>query len=393
MTLEGLQAKGSPIAFAPRPHNFRYKLLRVSIVSDAIAGRNGVGTYYQDLREHLHDRVEHIGLIAPGLDRQSELERFSVPMLGDMTQRMVWPHIRALYRMLDDQNPNLVVVPSIGAYSYFGLRYAKARKIPIVVANHTSFDRLLSLYWPAVVSRPLGAILQRLNRWLIGQASMIASLNTEAYEDAKALGAESVRIMGTPVAADFLRKPIVRRCDQISRVIFVGRLAIEKGLDQILAAAKVHSQLEFVVVGDGPGRRAVESAASELANVRYLGWLSRGQVLEELDRSDLLLLPSTIESFGTVALEALARERYVLLRPGCGIVKWPSLASGLFFIDDGKSVAEALDRLIKTPVETRDQIARRSWEAVHEFNVNTIRLWLNFLADAMGTHREEHQDA
>ena len=367
----------------------RHQRLRVSIVSDAIVGRNGVGTYYLDLMEHLRDRVDHIDLIAPELDRRFRLERFAIPMPGDTTQRLIWPRVGELNQMLDKQSPNLMIIPSIGACSFFGLRYAKARNIPVIVANHTNFNCLLSLYFSDFISLPLGLILRKLNRWLIRQASMIASVNPDAYEDAKALGAESIRIMGTPVAAEFLRTPPAPRRDQISRVIFIGRLAIEKGLDQVLAAAKAHSRIEFAVAGDGPGRGVVEKAASTLPNINYLGWLSRDRVLQELDRSEVLLLPSAIESFGTVALEALARRRYVLLRPDCGIAKWPSLSSGLFYIDKDESAAETLSRLIATPVGARDQIARGSWDSVLDFNRYTIHLWLDCLADAVDCQRAD----
>ncbi|MEO9593696.1 glycosyltransferase [Rhodopirellula bahusiensis] len=360
--------------------------LRIVIVSDAVAGRNGLGTYYLDLIEHLRDQVGHISLIGPTSDRQSELEGMSLPMPGDKTQRMVCPRVAALNRMLDERNPNLVIIPTIGAFSYFGLRYASSRQIPMVIAHHTNFDRLLSLYWPGLVAKPLGWMLRQLNEWLIGQASMVASLNTEAYEDAVALGAQQARIMGTPIATSFLRVPPAPRNDSIRRVIFVGRLAAEKGVEEVLDSARKYPQIEFAIAGDGPGREVVEASASTLRNVRYLGWLSRDRVREELDRSEVLMLPSAIETFGTVALEALARERYVLLRSECGIAKWPSLASGLFYIDEEDSVADSLGKLLAKPVEARDQIARRSWDAVHDFNQHTIRVWLEFLAEAVDRH-------
>ena len=217
---------------------------------------------------------------------------------------------------------------------------------------------------------------------MLGQATSVAALNSDAFEDASSLGAESIRIMGTPVAADFLRVPKCERSDKIRRVIFVGRLALEKGLDQVLSAAAALPDIDFSIAGDGPGRRHIEKAVQRLGNVQYLGWLSRTGVLKELDRSDLLLLPSSIEAFGTVALEALARGRHVLVRPECGIAKWPSLTRGLFTIQPNESVVDALTRLIKTPPASRNQISQRGWNAVEDFNCHTIRRWLEFLADA-----------
>ena len=365
------------------PPSDRHKQLRVSIVSDAIIGRNGVGTYYLDLIEHLRDSVGSIDLIGPTQKRDPSFEKFSIPMPGDGTQRLVWPRVSELNRRLDQQRPNLIIIPSLGACSYFGIQYAKSNGIPVVVVNHTNFDHLLSLYWSNWISRPLGWMLHKLNRWLIGQAKLVAALNGDAYEDAVALGANGVRIMGTPVAADFINKSIVPSGKEIRRVIFVGRFAAEKGLDQVLAAAKVHSEIEFAIAGDGPARELVERASATHANVHYLGWLPRHRVLEELDDSDVLVLPSAIESFGTVALEALSRRRCVLLRPDCGIAKWPSLAKGLFYIQPGETVADALHRMIAMDSCTRDDIAKTSWDSVSDFNRNTIRLWLSFMADAI----------
>lgn len=39
--------------------------LRVAVVSDAAAERNGVGTYYHDLVQHLRGRVDRAELFCP----------------------------------------------------------------------------------------------------------------------------------------------------------------------------------------------------------------------------------------------------------------------------------------------------------------------------------------
>ena len=361
----------------------RYQKLRVSIVSDAIVGRNGVGTYYQDLIEHLDDWVDSIQLICPSDDRKAPLELFSLPMLGDRTQRLIWPRVGALHAELDRQKPNLVIIPSLGALSYFGLRYAKQRNIPVLVVSHTNFDRLLPLYFPSFVASPLQAVLGRLNRWLIRQANCVGALNSDAFEEATKLGAsDSARVMGTPVAIDFLRQPILSTPNEIRRIVFVGRLALEKGLDQVLDAAAKMPDIQFAVAGDGPGRAEVKRADKRLSNFEYLGWLGRQDVLRQIDQSDVLVLPSKIEAFGTVALEALSRARYVLLRPEAGIAKWPSLAQGLFYIQEGQTVADGLSSMLELTKTQRDAIAKQSWDAVRDFNDHTVRRWLKFLADA-----------
>ena len=54
------------------------------------------------------------------------------------------------------------------------------------------------------------------------------------------------------------------------RIVFVGRLSSEKGVDTLVRAAKaVDGEIE--IIGDGPQRKMLEAMAG--ANVRFLGAL------------------------------------------------------------------------------------------------------------------------
>ncbi|MEO1527251.1 MAG: glycosyltransferase [Planctomycetota bacterium] len=363
--------------------------LRVAIVSDAIAGRNGVGTYYPDLIEHLEPSVDSIQLLGPTDPRDRSLEAAWLPMPGDLSQRVVWPRRKELYRRLDEQDPNLIVIPAIGAFSYFAMRYAERKKIPFVLVNHTNFDQLLSLYWPDFISKPLGYVLSRVYAMGMRRAAAVAAMNSESLDQARDLGARMVRVMGTPISPEFIQKPVESRVTEIKRVTFVGRLAAEKGLDHLLEAAKTLRDVEFRIAGDGPRRSRVERTAAQHSNVRYLGWLSRENVLREMDETDVLVLPSSVETFGTVALEALARRRYVLVRRQCGISKWPAFAEGLFYIEADEPVAAAITRMRDQSVEQRDSVGRVGWAAVNSFNEYTNRVWLRFMTDAAGLSEAE----
>ncbi|MEM0926101.1 MAG: hypothetical protein AAGJ83_08700, partial [Planctomycetota bacterium] len=92
--------------------------LNVAIVSDAITGRNGVGTYYTDLIAHLREELNEICLIAPQKTPDTQLERFSIPMPGDRSQRLVWPRRKFLESSLDAIGPDVVIIPALGALSY-----------------------------------------------------------------------------------------------------------------------------------------------------------------------------------------------------------------------------------------------------------------------------------
>lgn len=96
-------------------------------------------------------------------------------------------------------------------------------------------------------------------------------------------------------------------------VVCIGRLEfIGKGIDILLeawaqASKKVDGNL--VIAGTGPDYQKVRYAiaASDLGNrVRMVGWISGPEKFELLAAARLVVVPSRAETFGLVALEALA---------------------------------------------------------------------------------------
>lgn len=84
---------------------------------------------------------------------------------------------------------------------------------------------------------------------------------------------------------------------------FLGRLSPEKEARHVLKIAKANRDLHFRISGDGPEKSFLEAEISTLglSNVELTGWLEPANCLPN---SALLILPSKVESFGIVILEA-----------------------------------------------------------------------------------------
>lgn len=352
--------------------------------------RNGVGTYYEDLMAQLVDQLGEIELVAPQGKPKAAHERFSIPLPGDKTQRLAYPRTKVLRKRMEEGDVNVVIIPSLGAYSYYGLRMARKLGAGVIVAHHTNFDRLVDLYWPRILAWPTKQVIRSLTNWLIRRADVVVTMNVESLQDARARGAKDAKIVGTPLSTRFVHEPMQPRLPTPRRAVFVGRLAAEKGIGDILNTAERRPDYQFVIVGDGPLRNRVEQAEAKLDNLSYRGWQERDGVMKAIDESDILILPSSIETFGTVALEALARQRYVLVHRNCGISHWPSLAQGLFTIQEGEDINAALLR-IDSLGEERDAIAKRGWDAVRQFNQSTLDGWIEVLSHVGRHSRKGHQ--
>ena len=133
-----------------------------------------------------------------------------------------------------------------------------------------------------------------------------------------------------------------RRIMHVSNFREVKRV---KDVIRVFARIRRAMPATLVMVGDGPERMDAEAEVQELgvaADVKFLGRLDSVAVL--LQGCELFLLPSTTESFGLAALEAMA----------CGAVVVASRAGGIpEVIDDGVNG-------ILEPVGSVEAMGRRS---------------------------------
>jgi glycosyltransferase involved in cell wall biosynthesis len=353
--------------------------LRIAVVSDAAKQRNGVGTYYHDLVEHLRSRIARADLFCPE-GSTSRLQRYLTPPLpGDGSQRIWWPPALRLWRRLAATRPHALIVPTPGPYGLFGLLAARRLEIPLIVGFHTHLEALADIYWSDRWGRICRWYLESCHRLLFRHGQLVL-VNSEAIgETARGLGARAVELMGTPIPREFLDRPLAPARSRLERVLFAGRLAPEKNIEGVIRLARDCPALSVTIVGEGPLRGRVAAAARELHNLRFEGWVSRSDLIEHLDQTDLLLLPSHVESFGTVALEGMARGRAVLVSGSCGIAAWPDLRRGVFRIADDEGLVAAVRRVAGLDPAVRADRGRRAHLAARRLNEWNLGSWLERL--------------
>jgi glycogen(starch) synthase len=103
-------------------------------------------------------------------------------------------------------------------------------------------------------------------------------------------------------------------------VFAVGRAVEKKGFDLLVRSfaqiAERHPDVGLVIGGDGAARPGLISLARELGiadHVHLPGRLSREQVASTMRKAELFVLPSRVEPFGIVVLEALHAGRPVVV--------------------------------------------------------------------------------
>jgi glycosyltransferase involved in cell wall biosynthesis len=161
-----------------------------------------------------------------------------------------------------------------------------------------------------------------------------------------------------------------QRADSKVRLLFVGRLAVEKNLDWLVRFGQHHPEHELVIVGDGPEREALQAA---LPQAIFTGFLRGEALAQAYADADLFAFPSHTETFGNVVLEAQASGLPAVVsdRGGPAEIIEPQvsgLVAGEYETFEANLQALAGDRARRAAFgkAARQRAQQRSWSGVFE---------------------------
>jgi len=304
-------------------------------------------------------------------------QTFHIPLPSDPTRRLYFPNGLQISRKIREINPHLIIVATPGPFGVYGYVLSKQRGIRMCYGYHVQYNKLVELYWNQLVSKLSSFFMSWLDKRFFQASAMVVAMSIPMAESAQEAGAQKVCLVGTPIAKAFLEIPTPTLSPHVETVLYAGRLTKEKNIEATLQVVKHLPRVKFIIAGDGPLRNLVKEYSNNCHNLEYLGWLSREGLISVIDRSDLITLPSRKEAFGTIALEAMARKKLVLVSDQCGIASWPNIDKGIFLIENGESLTDAIRRIIRLNVREREERAEIAQKVTLDFNTQTINQWLN----------------
>jgi glycosyltransferase involved in cell wall biosynthesis len=167
----------------------------------------------------------------------------------------------------------------------------------------------------------------------------------------------------------------------MGRYVFaVGRVVRKKGFDLLIDAfariAGLHPGVGLVIAGDGPERKALGSRAANLGlsdRVRLTGALGQADVAAYMHGAELFVMPSRVEPFGIVALEAWRAGTPVIVTSRGGACEFVENGVSGLVCDplDTQALASAIASLLDSP-ERRLELAAAAARRLPEFFWNQI---------------------
>jgi glycosyltransferase involved in cell wall biosynthesis len=252
-------------------------------------------------------------------------------------------------------------------FSIFPCRLiAWAKRKPLYATWHEVWGKK---YWKEYLGI-LGLAGYVWERFAILQPDEFIAVSYETAEKLRKLRPNrKIHVIENSVDVDHIRK--LPKANHASDLIFAGRLADTKHVDQLISAVakirKTYNNILLTVVGDGPERKNLELLANKLKlekNVLFTGFFeNHDDMLRYVKASKMFVLPSSREGFGIVVIEANAAGIPVITvdEPDNFAQKLISEDNGVVTKLHSEDLAAAIIRILEKPVSASKciQVARR----------------------------------
>jgi len=309
----------------------------------------GGGRAAQDICRVLSERGHEVTVLTPhlkGLSKEGHIdgirvlripslrhEAFRAPFtaMGGYVLAGLW----AGYRLIKSWQPDVIHVHFAVPAGALAWALSKITGIPYVMTVH--------------LGDVPGGVPEKTSKWF----KWILPFTHPIWRDAKRVVAVSEftrqlalkhyarKIDIIPNGVDLKRlRPASIKVNEPPRIVFAGRMMAQKNPIQIVRTLAEINDLswECVMVGDGPLKSGVSQAIAESGlSERFTlpGWVAPEEVLEWLDKSDILFMPSLSEGLPVVGVQALAK----------GLAFVVSNIGGFIDLVDGRENGFLVDRI------------------------------------------------
>ncbi|MCK5131577.1 MAG: glycosyltransferase family 4 protein [Candidatus Sabulitectum sp.] len=287
-----------------------------------------------------------------------------------------------------ENSPDIVFVRANGDISFLrnvflGYVAAKKSKAPLVIHMHASrrgfwHDRKAgSTDKSGFVKRCFDSLGYKLVSMLLKKASAFSQLTVEIDQYYQSVGLRpATHVIPNAV---LLRNPDLSSRES-NQFLFVGRLSREKGFFDLLEALAILENSDWVldVLGSPVSNEDNDLIQSILKNhphrkqIRLHGTIKGDAKWEYFDASSFLILPTHLEVFPNVILEAMASGLAVISTPIGEIESMlPEGGGALVPPGDVEALSKSISSLLKDPEEV-NAMGVRNREKVTEYSLESV---------------------
>ena len=310
---------------------------------------------------------------------------FSMPELKG--QSLSFPPFMEMIRYCEAEQFSEAIISTPGPVGLCGLAAGKLLGLKLTGIYHTDYP-LYVRYLTA--SQSLEEMSRRYLRWFYSQMDSVFVPSTFYKNELEERGLDPEKIRLLPRGLDRKLFNPERRDPRFwdrygirpgFKFVYVGRIAEEKNLDELLRAfigvREDHEEAQLVMVGDGPYLEELQSRYRR-PEILFTGYLEEEDLAAAYASSDVLVSPSTTDTFGNAVLEAQACGLPVIIDHSGGVaevVEGSESGSVIDMSGAGELQATMTRLLVDSPQRHRMARAARETAKADSWEALLTRLW------------------
>lgn len=319
---------------------------KILLVTDAWAPQvNGVVRVQNAHILALEARGYEVVVIEPG-----QFRTLPTPMYPEI--RLALFARRRILKIIKEFHPDAIHLMTEGPLGWAARSVCMKANIPFTTWYHTHLQLYVDIRLRGLL-HPIYILLRRFH-----SAATYTMVSTESLKrELESAGFKHIVIVSLGVDTTlFVRNPIPPLPPLLKPVfVFFSRLAPEKSPEEFLKLGLPGTKL---VIGDGPDRVRLEKKYGN--KNKFIGAKHGQELVDWLSLCDVFVFPSRTETFGLVALEALACGIPVAAHKVIGPRDIVEEGKDGYLCDDLRSAA--LKCLDLSPADCRAKALQYSWE-------------------------------
>lgn len=293
----------------------------------------------------------------PGAVSFAPVGRFTIPEYPEIA--LSYPPFLDMLTHCFEQEYDCILAATPGPVGLAGLAISKILKLPFHGTYHTAFPEYVGAF---TQDATLEDGCWRYMSWFYDQMQVIYAPSEATKFELSDRGIDPEKIVTYPRGVDTDRFHPAKRngfytkyeIQSRTKLLYVGRVSIEKGLDVLtdafIKASKIRDALQLVVVGEGPYLDEMKRQLKGLP-VTFTGTLKGEALAQAYASADLFVFPSATDTFGNVVLEAQASGLPVIVTDKGGPCEnvLPNETGLVFPAHDADALLRCIVHMIDTP--------------------------------------------
>ena len=250
---------------------------------------------------------------------------------------------------------------------------AKYYKVPLICTIQLSIKELIKSYNIDPYASPLYKLHEAIEIEGLNQSDLIIQVSNSYAKNTNKIFWPKTYVVENGIELNEWqpKNQITLPGKNKYKVIFIGRIEYQKNIQAILEV-NLPKDLDLIIIGGHKGSaqelidKVIDRSRKD-ENFIYVGPKYNQEKIDWMFASDAVLMPSLHESFGIVALEALASKNILLSSFSCGMGDFLTEDVAINCGTSKESIEKALDNLIDLQEEERCQRIKKGLEICQEY--------------------------